>query len=142
MKHNLRSVFAISAACFAFVASAQSAKPVECPTMDFVGLKSGEGRLMVVAYSSAESFFKAPVWSLMVKVVGDTMRIPLCNVDAAEVAITAFQDLNGNNKMDANPMGIPTEPYGASGKPSVFGPPTWNGSKVALSSASPIVIKF
>jgi uncharacterized protein (DUF2141 family) len=142
MKHSLRNAFAISAALFALAASAQSARPVECPTMDFVGLKSGDGRLMVAAYNSAESFFKAPVWSLTVKVVGDTMRIPLCNVDAAEVAITAFQDLNGNNKMDSNPMGIPTEPYGASGKPSTFGPPTWNDTKVALPTTNPIVIKF
>ncbi len=142
MKHIVRNVFAITAACFAFAASGQSARPVECPTMDFVGLKSGEGRLMIAAYNSAESFFKAPVWSLTVKVVGDTMRIPLCNVDAAEVAITAYQDLNGNNKMDSNPMGIPTEPYGASGKPATFGPPTWNDTKVALTAASPIVIKF
>ena len=82
------------------------------------------------------------VWSLMVKVEGVAMRIPLCNVNAAEVAVTAFQDLNGNNKMDANPMGIPTEPYGASGKPLMFGPPTWSDTKVVLTTASPILIKF
>jgi len=142
MKHDLRHLTAIGTAIFALAASAQSVKPVECPTMELVGLKSGEGRLMVAAYNSAESFLKTPVWSLMVKVEGDAMRIPLCNVSAAEVAITAFQDLNGNNKMDANPMGIPTEPYGASGKPAMFGPPTWNDTKVALSTASPILIKF
>ena len=142
MKHDFRHSIAMGAAILSLAASAQPAKPVECPTMDFVGLKSGEGRLMVAAYSSAESFFKAPVWSLTVKVIGDAMRIPLCNVDAAEVAITAYQDLNGNNKMDANPMGIPTEPYGASGKPAMFGPPTWNDTKVALTTASPILIKF
>ena len=142
MKHDLRHVIAIATAVFSLAAGAQSAKPLECPTMEFVGLKSGEGRLMVAVYNSAESFFKAPVWSLTVKVLGDAMRIPLCNVDAAEVAITAYQDLNGNNKMDANPMGIPTEPYGASGKPAMFGPPTWNDTKVARSAASTILIKF
>ena len=98
MKHDFRYLIAIGAGIFSLAASAQSAKPVECPTMDFVGLKPGEGRLMVAAYNSAESFLKAPVWSLMVKAEGDAMRIPLCNVNAAEGAITAFQDLNGNNK--------------------------------------------
>ncbi len=142
MKHDLRHLTVIGTAIFALAASAQSVKPIECPTMDFVGLKPGEGRLMVAAYSSPDSFLKAPVWSLMVKVEGDAMRVPLCNVNAAEVAITAFQDLNGNNKMDANPMGIPTEPYGASGKPAMFGPPTWNDTKVALTTASSLLIKF
>ena len=142
MKYDFRHVIAIATAAVSLAAGAQSAKPVECPTMEFVGLKSGEGRLLVAAYSSADSFLKAPVWSLMVKVEGDAMRIPLCNVNAAEVAVTAFQDLNGNNKMDANPMGIPTEPYGASGKPLMFGPPTWSDTKVVLTTASPILIKF
>lgn len=142
MKHAICRGIAIGAAVLSLAAGAQSAKPIECATMEFVGLKSGEGNLMVAVYNSAESFFKSPVWSLAVKVVGGSMRIPLCNVEAAEVAVTAFQDLNGNSKMDANPMGIPTEPYGASGKPAMFGPPTWNDTKVALTPVSSILIKF
>ncbi len=114
-----------------------------CPTLQFTGLKSGEGTLMIAAYSSADTFFKKPVWMNTVKVDGETMTVLVCNVDASEIAITAFQDMNGNGKLDSNPLGIPSEPYGASGKPAMFSAPTWSDTKVLFAGATlSIVIKF
>ncbi len=114
-----------------------------CPTLQFIGLKSGEGTLMIAAYSSADTFFKKPVWMNTIKVDGETMTVPVCNVDASEIAITAFQDMNGNGKLDSNPLGIPSEPYGASGKPAMFSAPTWSDTKVSFAGVTQsIVIKF
>lgn len=140
----------ITSALFAVMSSltcAQTAPAAQatsgCPTLQFVGLKSGEGTLMIAAYGSAETFFKQPVWRKEVKVDLETISVQVCNLDAAEIAITAFQDMNGNGKLDSNPMGIPTEPYAASGKPATFSAPTWNDTKVAFAAATqPIVIKF
>jgi uncharacterized protein (DUF2141 family) len=114
-----------------------------CPTLEFTGLKGGEGTLMIAVYGSAETFFTKPVWMNAIKVSKETMSVPMCNLDATEIAITAFQDMNGNGKMDSNPMGIPTEPYGASGKPAIFSAPTWNDTKVQVAGATQaIVVKF
>jgi uncharacterized protein (DUF2141 family) len=114
-----------------------------CPTLEFTGLKGGEGTLMIAVYGSAETFFKKPVWMNAIKVNKETMSVPICNLEAAEIAITAFQDMNGNGKMDSNPMGIPTEPYGASGKPAMFSAPTWNDTRVQIAGATQaIVVKF
>jgi uncharacterized protein (DUF2141 family) len=140
--------YAVLAALFASSMTALShaqfaPATASCPTLQFTGLKSGEGTLMIAAYGSADTFFKKPVWMNTIKVDGETMTVPMCNVDASEIAVTAFQDLNGNGKMDSNPMGIPNEPYGASGKPAMFSAPTWNDTKVSFAGVTqPIVIKF
>lgn len=140
----------LTTALFASLSAITQAQPVStaqtasaCPTLQFVGLKSGEGTLLIAVYGSAESFFKKPIWSQMIKVSNETMMVPVCNLDAAEIAVTAFQDMNGNAKLDSNPMGIPSEPYAASGKPALFSAPTWSDAKVAFSTATqPIVIRF
>jgi uncharacterized protein (DUF2141 family) len=123
--------------------AAQSKSTSTCATLQFTGLKTGEGLLMIAAYGSAETYLKKPVWVNAVKVDKETMNVPVCDVAAAEIAVTAFQDVNGNGKLDSNPMGIPSEPYGASGTPAMFSAPTWNDTKVLIAgSTSPIVVKF
>ncbi len=141
MKHIL-----LTTALFASIAAltqAHAQTAMACPALQFVGLKAGEGTLMIAAYGSAETFFKKPSWSQAIKVDKETMTVPLCNLDAAEIAVTAFQDMNGNGKLDSNPMGIPSKPYAASGKPAMFSAPTWNDTKVAFAgSTQAIIIKF
>ena len=56
------------------------------------------------------------------------------------VAITLYQDLNANGKLDANPFGMPTEPWGASGQPAPMGP-SWASARVPL-GAETIVVKL
>ncbi len=125
----------------AWDANAQS--PSACPTLNVTGLKADEGVLMIAVYAKSEEFFKKPAWMTAQKVSTTSMQIPVCNLDVEEIAITAFQDMNGNEKLDMNPIGIPTEPYAASGTPAMFGAPTWKDTKVAYKGAtSPIAIKF
>jgi uncharacterized protein (DUF2141 family) len=107
------------------------------------GLKAGEGVLMIAVYSSADTFFKKPAWVSGQKVSAATMQVPVCNLDAQEIAVMAFVDMNGNEKLDSNPLGIPTEPYAASGKPPMFSAPSWNDVKVSFKNVTtPIPVKF
>ena len=49
----------------------------------------------------------------------------LSNLAAGKYTIRCFQDLNGNERLDKNFMGIPTEPYGFANNPKIrFGPPS------------------
>ncbi len=58
------------------------------------------------------------------------MDLPLSD---GEYAISVFHDLNGNQELDKNWMGIPTEPYGFSNNArGKFGPPTYNQCKVKI----------
>jgi uncharacterized protein (DUF2141 family) len=99
---------------------------------------------MLAVYGSADQFFKKTVWVSKTEAKGDTALVPMCDVTASEIAVTGFQDLNGNDKMDFNALSIPTEPYGASGKPPRFSAPTWDTSKVAWPPASgkTVLVKF
>jgi len=51
-------------------------------------------------------------------------------------AIMVFHDVNSNDKLDTNLLGMPKEPWGGSlqGK-SVFGAPGWNDTKFELTDA-------
>jgi uncharacterized protein (DUF2141 family) len=127
----------------ASVSSAAPSAETQCPTLAVTGLKPGVGVLMVAAYVSADTFIKKPAWMTAQKVSGSAMQIPVCNLNEDEIAVTAFQDMNGNQKLDSNPIGIPTEPYAASGKPAMFGAPTWSDTKVTFKGATaPIAVKF
>jgi uncharacterized protein (DUF2141 family) len=145
MKKHLITASALAVVLLSAVPAPPAAaqQTPNCPTINVTGLKANEGVLMLAVYSSSESFFKKPVWVNAQKVSAPTMQIPLCNLDAEEIAITGFQDMNGNEKLDSNPLGIPSEPYAASGTPAMFSAPTWKDTKVALKGVTePIALKF
>jgi uncharacterized protein (DUF2141 family) len=54
------------------------------------------------------------------------------------VALTMFQDLDGDGQMGRNVLGIPLEPWGASGSPGAMGP-TWQASRVPLDGSAIVV---
>jgi uncharacterized protein (DUF2141 family) len=104
-------------------------------------LQVGQGSLMAAAYGSAESFFKKPVWVGQAKADRADVSLAVCGVSAGEIAFTVFQDLNGNGKLDMNPLGIPTEPFGFSGRP-VFGAPSWDNAKTAAGAGRVVRIEL
>jgi uncharacterized protein (DUF2141 family) len=63
------------------------------------------------------------------------------NLPAGPYAVTAFQDQNGNGKLDRNLMGIPTEPYGFSrDAASPMGPPSFPDAVIDLQADTTITI--
>jgi uncharacterized protein (DUF2141 family) len=117
-----------------------AAEPV-CMQLQVSRLKPGQGPLMAAAYGSADSFLKQPVWVNRAQADTAQVTVAVCGVDSADIAFTVFQDLNGNGKLDMNPMGIPTEPYGFSGRP-VFGPPSWDNAKTAAGAGRVVHIEL
>ncbi len=106
-----------------------SAGASTCMQLRVSQLRVGEGTLMAAAYGSAETFFKTPVWQARAVADQAQLTLQVCGITAPELAFTVFQDMNGNGRLDMNPMGIPAEPYGVSGRPG-FGAPSWSGAKV------------
>ena len=128
---------AVALVSFVTVASAQSG----CATVEVQNLHPGQGPLMLAAYADAASFRKTPVSQLQVAVSAETQQVQVCGLTGPVVALTLFQDLNANGKLDANPFGMPTEPWGASGKPTPMSAPTWDSAQVAV-DGSTIVVKL
>jgi uncharacterized protein (DUF2141 family) len=142
-----KPIVLILIACVGIVATksviAQTDATKNCSSIEVSGLKANTGTLEIAAYAAEDGFMKRPSWGQSIKVTDAAMRIEFCNTAAEEVSFMAYQDLNGNRKLDMNPIGIPTEPYAASGKPSMFGPPTWKDTKVSIVDRSgAIAIKF
>ncbi len=123
-------------------ARAQTAPPpAGCVQVEVQNVRPEQGMLMIAAYADAGSFNKAPVVATQMRAGAATMSFPLCGLAGGSVALTLFQDLNGNGKLDANAFGIPSEPWGASGKPAAMAAPTWDSTSVPLDGTT-IVVKL
>jgi uncharacterized protein (DUF2141 family) len=131
----------LRAATLALLALVSLAHAEECAKVEVQNLRPAEGLLMLAAYSDAATFRKAAITSMRVEPKTATMELQVCGLTGSSVALTVFQDLNGNGKLDSNPFGIPTEPWGSSGKSSAFSAPTWDMAHVPL-DGSTIVIKL
>jgi uncharacterized protein (DUF2141 family) len=148
MKRNTLAIVLIATVCAVSAVAtrnviAQTEAAKNCSSIEVSGLKPNVGTLEIAAYATESGFLKNAIWGQSLKVTDATMRLDFCDVKGSEVSFMAYQDLNGNRKLDTNPIGIPNEPYSASGKPSMFGPPSWNDTKVSLADKSAaIAIKF
>jgi uncharacterized protein (DUF2141 family) len=105
-----------------------------------------DGVLMAGAYSSPETWLGATtVASKQVPVAGNVrdgtvifeMLLPPGNY-----ALSVFQDMNGNRKLDTNFIGIPTESSGSSNDaPAKWGPPKFKDAVVTVGD-QPMDIKI
>ena len=128
----------VLAAALALPAVAQSAaaQPAAaqpgCASVEVQNVRPGQGFLMVAAFADAASYRSRPaVWLRLPAAEASAMRFLLCGLTGDVVALTLFQDLDGDGKLGVNLVGMPTEPWGSSGTPGAFGP-SWDTGKVAL----------
>jgi len=117
-----------------------SARAENCVEVQVENVRPQQGQLMVAVFGSADTFGKTPLRRLRLPAGEARMSFPLCDLPGAEVALTLFQDLDNDGKMGRNVLGVPTEPWGASGSPGIYGP-SWDSARVALDGKA-IVIKL
>jgi len=112
---------------FCSVTVAQSTAPLN---VTISGVKEQTGSILVAVYNSKDTFQKEPHLTLAVPVDSGSPSFSIDTLPVGEFAILVFQDLDSNNKMKTNLVGMPKEPWGASlqGK-SLFGPPKWKHVK-------------
>lgn len=128
---------ALALVSFATLAHAEA--PGGCARIEVQNLRTGRGPLMVAAYTDAATFRKTAASQMQLAVTGETMTIQLCGLTGPAVALTLFQDLDSNGKMATNPFGMPTEPWGASGRPAPMMGPTWDSAQVPLGAETIVV---
>lgn len=136
------AVSLLGAVLLAAAPVAQAQAPDGCAAVEVHNVRPQQGHLMLVAYGSAEQYRKKPLTAMRLA-AGDTttMRFQLCGLAGSqEVALTLFQDLDSDGRMGTNLVGIPSEPWGSSGSPGVFGP-SWETGRVKLDGGV-IVVKM
>lgn len=111
-----------------------------CADIEVHNVRPQQGQLMVAAYDAADRFGRQPLASLRVPAGDAVTTLRLCGLAGSEVALTLFQDLDGDGRMGRNAFGMPTEPWGASGSPGMMGP-KWESTRVPLDGRA-IVVKL
>lgn len=128
---HLRPVFSsLLAACLL------SAMPAAAATLEIElsGLNSTDGRVMAALYQQADQWMKKPLTGAIAQPLPDGRAVlRFENLPDGDYAFSVMHDVNGNGKLDANALGIPTEPFvfsnGAMGQ---FGPPKFEAARFSL----------
>lgn len=77
---------------------------------------SGPGMVRAMVFADAEAFATQtrPLAAVAVVPRDGRVRVTIADLPPGTYAVAAFQDSNGNQQLDRNWMGVPTEPYGFS----------------------------
>ena len=130
IRTGLLYLAALAAACASLVAQAAEL------TVNIQGVARAEGTLQIAVYDSEAKFRKEMFRAIKLPAAAGTMTLRVPDLPAGDYAVMVFHDLNGNDKLDTNLLGIPKEPWGASiGEKSVLGAPGWNDARITLTDA-------
>jgi len=105
-------------------------------------IKKIEGSMMVALYDDKELFLSLEVVRSDGKGINDEMiTFSFKGLDHGVYAVSIFQDENNNGKLDANFMGIPSDPYAFSNNAKgLFGPPDFDDCKFELAGSQKKII--
>jgi uncharacterized protein (DUF2141 family) len=104
-------------------------------TIEVSGITPGHGKIYVAIYDRPETFPTAGQQRTgqILEATGQSLVVHFMDLPSGEYAAVAFQDVNGNAKLDKNFLGIPKEPYGFSnGARGSAGPPKFSAAAVTL----------
>lgn len=127
-----------SLACAAAAALALSAAPAvaqdggHAVTLTFdVGVR--DGQVMVALFDSGDAW-EAGQSRARAAVSAAGPVVVFRDLPAGDYAVKAFHDVDGDGRMDANPFGIPTEPFAFSNNAvGNMGPASWAQARFAVS---------
>jgi uncharacterized protein (DUF2141 family) len=105
-------------------------------TIEVSGIAPDHGKIYVAVYDHADAF-PTSGRQLTGQILDPTARhltVRFRDLPPGQYAAVAFQDSNGNGKLDKNFLGIPKEPYGFSnGARGSAGPPRFADAAITLS---------
>lgn len=95
------------------------------------------GQVMLGLFNKSEDFPKTISQGTMAPAkernATGQVRLVFKGLAPGQYAATAFHDLDSNGKLNANLMGLPTEPYGFSNNArGSFGPPAFKDAAITL----------
>ncbi|MFK7966310.1 MAG: DUF2141 domain-containing protein [Burkholderiaceae bacterium] len=137
MTTTKRPHFFFKSALIALAAAGMSAAGAMDVTIEVSNVESAEGNLNVAIYDNAADLEKRSTYRAKRQPAAQgKMEIVFKDMPAGEYGVMLYQDINGNNELDTNLLGIPTEPWSASllGR-SVFGAPGWEDINFKLPEA-------
>lgn len=129
----------LSALAIAFALAAAPAFAQDTADITFsFQLGQPTGAVMVALYDSEAAYGGGggPVRATRVAVSGDIATAVFEGLPAGEYAMRAFHDVDGDGEMDANPFGMPTEPFAFSNNAvGNMGPASWERARFPASGS-------
>ena len=121
-----------------FFAPAYTDAPLETSTLNLSiqNINKAKGNIMVAIFKGEENFLKddkavASKIALVEKIGALDLTFP--NLPYGEYSVAVYHDVNGNQKLDTNLFGVPTEPYGFSNNArSKWGAPKYKVARFQL----------
>jgi len=109
----ISGLFALATLSVPAPAMAQGAAAASTLTINFDGIKTPTGAIMIAVFDSEAAHDKGgkPAHVAMVKVAAATATGVIPGLAPGRYAIKVYQDVNGNGQMDSNPFGMPLEPF-------------------------------
>jgi len=96
-------------------------------------VEQSSGKLLLAVYNSEETF------NTGTRLTGDRvtaksgdMEFIFKDLPVGKYSVMVFHDLNNNDKLDTNLLGMPTEPWGSSLQNPIFGAPGWKDTRFDL----------
>jgi uncharacterized protein (DUF2141 family) len=106
--------------------------------LSVVGFESNDGKAMIALFNSEEGYSETGenFKSNALEIEDLKTEWVIEGLPFGEYAIKLYHDENGNNKMDRNMLGIPSEDYGFSNNASgSFGPADYEDAKFVLNQS-------
>ncbi len=131
------------AAVVLLAGAALSAEPVTL-TVNLTGFRSDTGAVEVLVFDNEGAFPKKPEKAIArqrARLEAGSARVEFRNLTPGTYALSAYHDVNDNGKMDANFLGIPKEPTGASNDArGRMGPPSFKDAQLIVSADTTVTI--
>lgn len=131
-----------AAALFAaLIAPVAQAGPL---TIKFENIKTQQGAIRLGVYDAAGYDSGKAVTGADVPVDAASVSVTLEGLAPGEYGIKLFHDVNGDGEMNANPFGMPTEPFAFSNNAKgQFGPAKWDAARFEVTADGAVqVITF
>jgi uncharacterized protein (DUF2141 family) len=97
------------------------------------------GAVRVALYDEA-SWLGAPTVGRQAAADGESVTIAIPAPRAGRYGVAAYQDRNGDGRLNTNIIGMPSEPYGISNNAGGFGPPRFVDAAIDVAVPASTVI--
>ncbi|UYZ62523.1 DUF2141 domain-containing protein [Hymenobacter weizhouensis] len=110
--------------------------------IEIVNIQKNKGKVIVAIYKDKSGWLQNP-YKTMIITADENSKTASFNVPYGKYAVSIFQDINNNDKLDQNFLGIPKEPIGFGNNYKPLGMPNFESAVVEHSLASkPAAIKL
>ena len=119
------------------LAASLTLQPAETSVVEITFDVGAEDGVIMAALFESEAAYDgggAPVRAAMINVAGGDRVARFEGLPPGDYALRAFHDVNGDGQMNANPFGMPTEPFAFSNNAvGNMGPASWDRARFAVS---------